>query len=70
MARIANATNTAEDCEIKITSEMIEAGEWVVLRHLGGVKDLGGLFSPSELACEFYRAIERLRKPRRGEPGL
>ena len=48
--------------EVKITPEMIEAGENVILCEVGGSYDLGPNFSAPELAERVYRAMaEKIR---------
>lgn len=42
--------------EVEITSEMIDAGVEVVLSFVGGA-DVGGYFSPEDLAVAVYLAM-------------
>src|SRR5262245_6624229 len=52
---------------LEITPEMTEVGEDVILGAVGGA-DLGGLFSPSDLAGRVFAAMWKARPTMRTAP--
>jgi hypothetical protein len=61
MEKVSKESATEAAVGIKITPEMLEAGEREVWASVGGAEGLGGYFSARDLASAVYVAMERRR---------
>lgn len=59
----SRSSSTADIANDEIGTDMLAAGEAVILEEVGGA-DLGGFFSARDLAARVYRAMDNLKKRR------
>jgi hypothetical protein len=58
---MATTGRRSENDEIEVSPEMIEVGEIIILREVGGA-ELGGTFDAADLAREVYLAMKTHQK--------